>query len=320
MKPRRSPHAFGGCPPGRRGPTIVWLATLSWLASTLSSTDAFIPWKTLTTSPRKLAPISVKGPETSNDDDDNLNEKKDDDPVTSTTTRRQFIDQVSKQLKKEEETEAGRRRNVIINAIAFGLLGASGIASTQLYMTMAYTPDGFRRLPTTQFIAALGDPQANSGTGAEQWGLWRNDPGPRGVPLRQYQRDLEQTNFVAPMGWQFNPKDWWIEEHGIIMESPTFPIPPGRYLVTGGRTVTTGLTITGDGHWKLDDNTAKLYDVTHLPCRSARYQPLATALDASPRNAKPSDFPVAPGAAMPNVTGCTKQDYAVVFLVGKATS
>ncbi len=75
---------------------------------------------------------------------------------------------------------------------------------------------------------------------------------------------------VAPKGWQFDKKDWWLEEHGLIMEKPDFPMPPGRYMVTGGREVTTVLTVDADGGWKLD-NGAKLYDVTHLPCRSARY-------------------------------------------------
>ena len=34
---------------------------------------------------------------------------------------------------------------------------------------------------STQFIAALGDPGATSGSGAQSWGLWPLDPGPRGV-------------------------------------------------------------------------------------------------------------------------------------------
>jgi len=97
------------------------------------------------------------------------------------------------------------------------------------------------------------------------------------------------------------------------MESPQFPMPPGRYLVTGGRMVTTGLTIEKDGSWKLDEG--KLYDVTHLPCRSARYRPTE---GGGPKTADLRDFPVAPGAEMPKVAGCDKQDYAVLFLVGKA--
>ena len=35
----------------------------------------------------------------------------------------------------------------------------------------------FTRYPSIRFIAALGDPKASSGTGAETWGLWRDDPG-----------------------------------------------------------------------------------------------------------------------------------------------
>jgi len=102
------------------------------------------------------------------------------------------------------------------------------------------------------------------------------------------------------------------------MPSPDFPLAPGRYLVTGGRFVTTPLTIEEDGRWSLDQGT--LYDVTHLPCRSARYHPATTGsvLAGSPVIAKQSDFPVFPGAKMPEVAGCDKQDYAVLFIVGKA--
>ena len=46
---------------------------------------------------------------------------------------------------------------------------------------------GFKRVET-QFIAALGDPKASSGTGAEQWGIWRIDPGPRGVRLQNFKQ------------------------------------------------------------------------------------------------------------------------------------
>ena len=36
--------------------------------------------------------------------------------------------------------------------------------------------------------------------------------------------------------------DWWLEEHGLIMERPT-ALPPGQYKVTGDREVTTTLTV-----------------------------------------------------------------------------
>ena len=82
-------------------------------------------------------------------------------------------------------------------------------------------------------------------------------------------------------------------------------MPASRYLVTGGRETTTVLTISADGHWELE--SGRLYDVTHLPCRAARYTP--TTEEASPAFAKASDFPVTPGAVMPAVEGCNKQDY-----------
>ncbi len=195
------------------------------------------------------------------------------------------------------------------------------MASYSLFQSNAYTPSGFQRLTRTQFIAALGSPDASSGNSADAWGLRLVDPGPRGVWLRDFQREILQSEVEnqAPAGWTFDPNNWWLEEHGLIMEAPTFPLPPGRYLVTGGRMVTIGLTVDKNhGGWKLDEG--ELYDVTHLPCRSAVYHPITGAAGGggTPAAANPKDFPVAPGAVMPSVEGCTKQDYAVLFVVGKA--
>jgi hypothetical protein len=172
---------------------------------------------------------------------------------------------------------------------------------------------------STQFIAALGDANANSGSGAQAWGLWPVDPGPRGVMLNRFEQ-LMSAGGVAPAGWKFDAADWWLEEHGLIMEPPVFPIPAGRYLVTGDREVATLLTIypadaRGDSRWALDDH-AKLCDVTHLPCRAARYRSTASGGSCSPASVPKTAFPVAPGAAMPAVEGCAKQDYAVVFVIG----
>lgn len=175
----------------------------------------------------------------------------------------------------------------------------------------------FKRI-STQYIAALGDPGATSGSGAQSWGLWPLDPGPRGVKLNRYP-SLKDAGGVAPARWKFEETDWWLEEHGLIMEQPTVPLPPGKYLVTGARKVTAVLTIHpadshGDRRWEIDQN-ATLYDVTHLACRSARYTPAAGS-SCSPANAKQTAFPVAPGGAMPQVEGCTKQDYAVLIVIG----
>ncbi|MEZ5829675.1 MAG: hypothetical protein R3D05_00675 [Dongiaceae bacterium] len=176
----------------------------------------------------------------------------------------------------------------------------------------------FKPIPT-QYIAALGAPGATSGTDAQTWGLWRVDPGPRGVRLTSYEV-LKANGSVAPANWTFDQTDWWLEEHGLIMERPSFPIPPGRYVVTGGREMTAVLTVhpkgsDGSQQWELDSG-ATLYDVTHLRCRSARYTPAAGAGSCSPANARMSAFPVEPGAAMPPVEGCSKQDYEVLIVIG----
>jgi hypothetical protein len=84
--------------------------------------------------------------------------------------------------------------------------------------------------------------------------------------------------------------------------------------------VTTVLTVhpkdkNGNQRWELADG-ATLYDVTHLGCRSARYTPGKAANACSPANAPTTGFPVKPGAAMPAVNGCHKQDYTVLIVVG----
>ncbi len=175
----------------------------------------------------------------------------------------------------------------------------------------------FKRIEP-QYIAALGDPKATAGSGAQSWGLWSQDPGPRGCKLDRYP-ELKATG-VAPSQWKFDAADWWLEEHGLIMEKPTFPLPAGKYLVTGDRTVTTVLTIhpkdkNGHQRWELADG-ATLYDVTHLGCRSARYTPATTNKECSPANVRTTGFPVKPGGAMPAVNGCRQQDYTVLIVVG----
>ncbi len=171
----------------------------------------------------------------------------------------------------------------------------------------------------TQFLAALGDPLARKGDNAEQWGLWVKDPGPRGVRLKNYEA-LVANGGVAPADWKLDNQDWWLEEHGLIMEQPVFGLAPGKYVVTGDRSVMTTLTIhpkgaDGKQHWELAGD-AVLYDVTHLRCRSARYTPVAAGGACTPANVLQENFPVDPGAAMPLVGGCNKVDYAVLFIVG----
>ena len=220
------------------------------------------------------------------------------------------------------------RRAAIATA---GSLVATCLTLTCPSETLAATSDDvkFQRYPQIRFIAALGDPKSSSGTGADQWGLWRDDPGPRGVFLKNYETSIKAQNNQAPAGWTFDDNDWWLEEHGLIMSTPG-PLPRKklekktkeirdfkRYVVTGAREVTTVLTVFEDGRWELAKGT--LFDVTHLPCRSARYTPVTESSKGScqPTSANPQNFPVKPGAEKPQVPGCAKQDYAVLFVLGE---
>lgn len=218
-----------------------------------------------------------------------------------------------------KERHKKHQKSLLIQTLAIGLLLTSMLPLT----TQAEEQTHFKSV-RTQFIAALGDAAANSGNNAQRWGIWREDPGPRGVRLSRYAQ-LEKANGVAPAGWHLDRGDWWMEEHGLIMEQPDFPLAPGKYLVTGGRELTTVLTISekdsaGNQHWELAEGT--LYDVTHLACRSARYKPSNETFNNKhaclPTNANQKAFPVRPGATMPAVEGCDKQDYAVLFIIGVA--
>jgi len=196
---------------------------------------------------------------------------------------------------------------LVISLVSVLLLGSTAFADTVR----------FKRIPT-QFLAALAEPGASSGTGAEKWGVWDVDPGPRGVRLKNF-GDLLSSAGVAPSKWKFDPSDWWLEENGLIMEQPRFPLKPGRYLVTGRRAATAILTVhptdaRGVQSWELGDK-ATINDVTHLKCRSARYTP-ATGGSCSPSKVDQKSFPVAPGGVMPPVDGCNKQDYTVLFIIG----
>ncbi len=205
-----------------------------------------------------------------------------------------------------------------MSSLAMRLLVAAFGGLMLLGMPPVMAQTSYTPIPT-QYIAALGDPGSKSGAGAEAWGLWTVDPGPRGVRLRNYAA-LKAAGGLAPAKWRFDASDWWLEENGSIMEQPSFPIPAGKYVVTGDRDVTAVLTIhprdaDGATRWELDKG-ATLYDVTHLKCRSARYTPAAGENSCSPDKASQNAFPVRPGAAMPAVEGCNKQDYEVLIVIG----
>lgn len=192
--------------------------------------------------------------------------------------------------------------------LAFGLAGSMAVQAEETMQPI-----------DTQFIAALGAPGDTHGANAQLWGLWTKDPGPRGVWLKLFPA-LSVAGY-APAGWKYDGQEWWLEEHGLIMEKPQFPLAPGQYVVTGGREVTSLLTIgepdaNGAQSWDLSDG-ATLDQVTHLACRSAVYTPEVAGASCSPEQARSFDFPVSAGASMPPVASCAKQDYAVLFVIGK---
>lgn len=191
-------------------------------------------------------------------------------------------------------------------------------AAVLLVVAPAHAETSFVRGPI-QYIAALGESSATSGTDADTWGLWAVDPGPRGVWVRDYDALIASAG-LAPAGWQFDSTGWWLEEHGLIMEAPSFPLPPGQYVVTGGREVTSVLTVepadaAGHQAWSLADG-ATIYDVTHLRCRAALYTERTAGEACTPDNTPTDVFPMSPGIPMPTVAGCSKRDYQVLIVVG----
>ena len=229
----------------------------------------------------------------------------------------------------QQLTTQQQTRRAAILSVGSAALSLSTFAQPLIPVAAAADEAKFQRYPQLRFIAALGDPSASSGDGAAEWGLWRDDPGPRGVYLRDYDRKLAATG-KAPNGWLLDRDNVWIEEHGLVMPSPgDLPrksydratketLDYKRYIVTGDREVTTVLTVREGGQWELAKGS--LYDVTHLPCRSAVYTPSpgGPAGSCIPTASDQASFPVKPGKPMPNLAGqCAKQDYAVLFVLGE---
>ena len=196
------------------------------------------------------------------------------------------------------------------------LISAVGLFASAISPSL-FAEYRMRRI-STQYIAALAPEDAKSGTGAETWGLWKVDPGPIGVWLRLY-KILEKTP-IAPAGWRFDIDDWWLDENGLIMKAPTFPIPAGQYYVTNGEEHISLLNVEKPDEdrkqaWSLTHDKT-IGNVTHGPCRSARYTPTGESGTCSPKDADQSVFPLKPGDAPPPVNGCNRNNYAVLIVFG----
>ena len=197
------------------------------------------------------------------------------------------------------------------------LMSVVGLLATAISPSI-FAEYKMRRIPT-QYIASLATEDEKSGTGAETWGLWEVDPGPIGVWLRLYQV-LQKAGNIAPAGWRFDIDDWWLDENGLIMKAPTFPMPAGQYYVTNGEEHISLLTVEkpdadGKQAWSLTHDKT-IGNVTHGPCRSARYTPTDGTGSCSPKDADRTVFPLKPGEAPPLVSGCDRQKYAVLIVFG----
>ena len=134
--------------------------------------------------------------------------------------------------------------------------------------------------------------------------------------------ELKARDYVHLAGWRFDVDDWWLDENGILMKHPDFPMPPGIYLVSNGEDKAGLLTVEepderGGQAWSLSRETT-IADVTHGPCRSARYTPLGEFGSCSPADVDQSIFPLQLGDQPPEVPGCHRTQYAVLIVIGVA--
>ena len=102
------------------------------------------------------------------------------------------------------------------------------------------------------------------------------------------------------------------------MKAPEFPMPAGEFYVTNGEENISLLTVEkpdeeGKQAWSLSDGKT-IAEVTHGPCRSARYTPKESSGTCSPKNANRMVFPLKPGEAPPYVQGCNRKNYAVLIV------
>jgi hypothetical protein len=102
----------------------------------------------------------------------------------------------SSRVEKEQTMDSSdfSRRSFLVSGAA---VAAAALLPSRLVVSAHAAAPRFRPIPI-QYIAALGDPRATSGTNAQTWGLWRQDPGPRGVSLGRYEG--LKAKGVAPAG------------------------------------------------------------------------------------------------------------------------
>lgn len=97
-------------------------------------------------------------------------------------------------------------------------------------------------------------------------------------------------------------------------------MPAGEYHVTTGEELISLLTVEepdleGKQAWSLSDDKT-IANVTHGPCRSARYNTESATGTCSPADADRDVFPLKPGESPPPISGCNRQNYAVLIVFG----
>ena len=96
-------------------------------------------------------------------------------------------------------------RTLIARLAAFNCLVFALVFS---FVVKAEAQLKFQRIPT-QFIAALGDPEASFGSGAETWAIWEVDPGPRGVWLKSFEKLQQRDGENRPHPFAVYLSWWW---------------------------------------------------------------------------------------------------------------
>lgn len=164
------------------------VATLSLVTLHTTVSTRILPIRNNLSCTRRGVQLSMSNDAESSSSDDNAQQQK---QLSRIEAVRKMLPQDGVVAGESSTANQQSRRDSMINAIAAGLLVACGVASFQLFQTNIHTPTGFQRFASTQFIAALGDLRASEGRITSPWGWWPQDPGPRGVRLRDFDRLLQ---------------------------------------------------------------------------------------------------------------------------------
>lgn len=173
------------------------------------------------------------------------------------------------------------------------------------------------------FILAKGSGDDSTGDNADAWHVYRTDPEPTGISLR----NVGDAANHAAADW-FDPNSWWLQEAGLLLVPPEplmlsgsnrDPVAQGEaatqvYRVRAMDESTGTLTVHADGRWELSHNT--LEGVTDSNGLLSHYSPADIASTCTPSSLQWDRFPLLPGEPLPSVPGCMKADYRILVVTG----